>query len=326
MTVQRANRNRTITLSKTDISRYAGLCTQSYTENSIICGDTFEMVEKLPSSFVDLLIVDPPYNLSKTYGTNSFKKKEDGEYNLFTHNWLKAVKRILKSNATIYVCSDWQTSLIVGSVLGEYFTIQNRITWQREKGRGALHNWKNAMEDIWFATVSSKEYTFNVDEVKMRRRVMAPYKVDGLPKDWIVDENGNYRDTFPSNFWDDISIPYWSMPENTDHPTQKPEKLFAKLILASSNPNDMVFDPFLGSGTSVVVAKKLGRRFIGIESEAEYCAFAQKRLEMADENTAIQGYVDGIFWERNSLALQQKFSSKLFPSNPRVSQGDLGLY
>ena len=114
------------------------------------------------------------------------------------------------------------------------------------------------MEDIWFATLSNK-YTFNVDDVKIRRKVIAPYRIEGKPKDWTETEDGNFRDTCPSNFWDDISVPYWSMSENTAHPTQKPEKLIAKLILASSNADDFIFDPFLGSGTTSVVAKKLGR-------------------------------------------------------------------
>jgi site-specific DNA-methyltransferase (adenine-specific) len=162
------------------------------------------------------------------------------------------------------------------------------------------------MEDIWFATVSPKEYTFHVEDVKMRRRVIAPYRVNGIPKDWIEGAEGNFRDTHPSNFWDDISIPYWSMAENTDHPTQKPEKLIAKLILASSDPGGIVFDPFAGSGTSAVVAKKLGRRFLCIEREGVYCALAQKRLETADKNTAIQGYTGGVFWERNTLKEQQQ--------------------
>ena len=89
------------------------------------------------------------------------------------------------------------------------------------------------------------------------------------------------------------------MAENTDHPTQKPEKLIAKLILASSDEGDVVFDPFLGSGTTAVVAKKLNRKFIGIEKEKEYVALALTRLEMADENTQIQGFEDGIFKPRN---------------------------
>jgi len=218
---------------------------------------------------------------------------------------VKAILPLLRENATIYVCCDWASSPTIGSVLKKYFHIQNRITWQREKGRGALSNWKNCMEDIWFATKSSK-YTFNVDAVKIRRKVIAPYKVDGKPKDWEETEDGNFRNTYPSNFWDDISIPYWSMPENTAHPTQKPEKLLAKLILASSNPGDIVFDPFLGSGSTSVAAKKLNRHYVGIEINKQYCVWAEKRLEMADSDTSIQGYTNGVFWERNTNALQKK--------------------
>ena len=98
------------------------------------------------------------------------------------------------------------------------------------------------------------------------------------------------------------------MPENTAHPTQKSEKLIAKIMLASSNEGDVVFDPFLGSGTTSVVAKKLNRHFIGIEKEEQYCVWAEQRLEMAETNKDIQGYVNGVFWERNSL-LEQKRSN-----------------
>jgi len=95
------------------------------------------------------------------------------------------------------------------------------------------------------------------------------------------------------------------MPENTDHPTQKPEKLMAKLILASTARGGYVFDPFLGSGTTAVVSRKLGRRFLGIERETEYCCWALKRLNNAASNSSIQGYADGVFWERNSLSNQK---------------------
>jgi site-specific DNA-methyltransferase (adenine-specific) len=317
-TKQRAGRNRTIVLDELEVASYLDMCTGMHdfvradgdVINGIIHADIFDVLSALPDNIVDLLIVDPPYNLSKVYGSKSFDKMDCEEYIRFTRQWLVGINHTLKPTASIYVCSDWQTSMITGSILDEFYTIQNRITWQREKGRGAMRNWKNSMEDIWFATVSPNRYTFNVETVKMRRRVIAPYRVDGVPKDWVEGEDGNYRDTYPSNFWDDISIPYWSMSENTDHPTQKPEKLFAKLVLASSNPNDVVLDPFVGSGTSAVVAKKLGRRYIGIEREAEYCAYAQKRLEMSDANKSIQGYEDGVFWERNTLAQQQKLNSK----------------
>jgi len=115
-----------------------------------------------------------------------------------------------------------------------------------------------------------------------------------------------FRITYPSNLWTDITIPFWSMPENTDHPTQKPEKLLAKIILASSNKGDFIFDPFLGSGTTAVVAKKLERNYSGIEIDKEFCCIAQKRLELAENDNSIQGYYNNVFWERNSLSEMNK--------------------
>ena len=264
-----------------------------------LLGDTFEILSLMPEKFIDLLIVDPPYNIDKDFHGNKFKKSADSIYEEYTKAWIEKVLPLLKNTASVYVCCDWKSSIVIASVLKRYFYIQNRITWQREKGRGALYNWKNGMEDIWFATVS-KDYTFNVDAVKTRRRVVAPYKIDGKPKDWEETDEGNFRNTHPSNFWDDISIPYWSMPENTAHPTQKPEKLLAKLILASSNEKDIVLDPFLGSGSTSVCAKKLGRHYVGIEQNEQYCVWSEKRLEMADSDKRIQGYEDGVFWERNA--------------------------
>ena len=228
------------------------------------------------------------------------------------------------------MCGDWKCTSSLQRAIEKELTIINRITWQREKGRGAKSNWKNGMEDIWFAVKNPNDYYFDVEAVMMKRRVLAPYKVDGKPKDWDEGEDGNFRLTYPSNFWDDISIPFWSMPENTDHPTQKSEKLYAKLVLASSKEGDVVFDPFLGSGTASVVAKKLNRKYCGIELNEEYSMWAEKRLEMADTDKTIQGYADGVFWERNTLSLQQKLAkkspveevSKLAPKPRKVSSSE----
>ena len=198
-------------------------------DNTVVCGDFFEAVKKIKPESVDLCIADPPYNLRKDFGGEVFSQKSDMEYIEFTRKWLTGIKRVLKPTASVYICCDWKTGILLGNVLGEFFTVRNRITWQREKGRGAASNWKNSMEDIWFCTVSDK-YTFCLDAVKQRRRVKAPYRVDGLPKDWNETEQGNFRLTCPSNFWDDITVPFWSMEENTAHPTQKPEKLMAKLF------------------------------------------------------------------------------------------------
>jgi site-specific DNA-methyltransferase (adenine-specific) len=277
--------------------------------NKTILGDTFEILDKLPKRFADLIIADPPYNLNKDYDGKKFVAVNDEEYRQYTVQWVEKLKPLMKENASIYVCCDWKSSLIIGDVLKKYFKIQNRITWQREKGRGAHANWKNSMEDIWFAT-NGEKYTFNLDAVKVRKKVIAPYKKEGKPKGWEQTADGNFRDTCPSNFWDDISVPYWSMSENTAHPTQKPEKLLAKLILASSNENDVVFDPFLGSGSTSVVCKKLNRKFCGIEQNERYCIWCEKRLQDAEKNKSIQGFSDGVFWERNSCSAQKKAEKK----------------
>jgi site-specific DNA-methyltransferase (adenine-specific) len=237
--------------------------------------------------------------LSKNFGAEKFSRKTSDEYETWLDSWLQLCVRLLKPTASIYICGDWRSGAAIQRVGSKYFQLRNRITWEREKGRGAKTNWKNAAEDIWFFTISDN-YTFNLDAVKQRRRVIAPYKIDGEPKDWSETVNGNFRDTHPSNIWTDISVPFWSMPENTDHPTQKPEKLLAKIILASTNKDDLILDPFAGSGTTAVAAKKLGRKFVAIESDENYCLLAQKRLELAERDNSIQGFSDGVFWERNS--------------------------
>ncbi|CAN5389747.1 hypothetical protein BH10ACI2_BH10ACI2_07540 [soil metagenome] len=267
--------------------------------NKVICGDSFSLVEKLTFATFDLLFADPPYNLTKAFGKESFRERSSDEYEDWLDSWISKCVPLLKPTASIYICGDWRSSAAIQRVGSRYFKLQNRITWEREKGRGAKQNWKNTAEDIWYFTVSD-DFTFNLDAVKVRRKVLAPYKENGSPKDWQMGKNGNYRDTHPSNIWTDISVPFWSMPENTDHPTQKPEKLLAKIILASTNPGDLVIDPFAGSGTTAVVAKKLDRNFVVIESDEQYCLLAQKRVEMAAIEPTIQGFSDKVFWERNS--------------------------
>jgi len=309
---QKAPRNRTLVLTEDDRVKYSTTAIALSQKTKIgdviditINQDLLTAASFLPPNFVDLLIADPPYNLNKTFNGNGFKKKGFDEYEDYTRKWLSEIVHTLKPSSTIYVCSDWETSLSIYKVLSEFFIVRNRITWEREKGRGAKSNWKNCSEDIWFCT-RNNDYFFNAEAVKLKRKVIAPYKENGKPKDWAEEENGNFRLTSPSNLWTDISIPFWSMPENTDHPTQKPEKLIAKLILASSKPDDVVFDPFLGSGTTSVVAKKLGRRYLGIELNNEYACLAEKRLEMAERDKTIQGYSGGFFWERNTLAMQKR--------------------
>ena len=303
----KAPRNRTITLLDSErkvyrrnllkISRPVSL---EQILNKIINQDFFELIDFLPLNSVDLLFIDPPYNLTKTFNTHSFKQLSITQYMDWMESWLKKLTKLLKSTTSIYICGDWRSSSAIHQLCEKYFIVRNRITFEREKGRGAKKDWKNNSEDIWFCTVSNN-FTFNADAVKLKRKVIAPYRENGNPKDWAEETDGKYRLTYPSNIWTDITIPFWSMTENTLHPTQKPEKLLAKIILASSNEGDTVFDPFAGVGTAGVVAKKLKRNFTMIEIDEEYCLYAQKRLQMAEKNPAIQGYADGVFWERNTL-------------------------
>ena len=310
---KRAPRNRTVRLTTDEhkscaqrILRLREPASVAEVLDRTICQDALEAVQLLPSQFVDLLVLDPPYNLSKSFNGTEFKKRSTADYAAWLDERIAAFRRVLKLTASIYICSEWNSSAAVFSVAEKYFAVRNRITWEREKGRGSASNWKNCSEDIWFCTASDS-YTFNVDAVKLKRRVLAPYTDgQGIPKDWDASVDGRFRFTHPSNLWTDITVPFWSMRENTDHPTQKPEKLIAKLVLASSNPGDVVLDPFLGSGTTSVVAKKLARRYVGIELEDDYCCLAEKRLDIAGQDGAIQGYCDGVFWERNSHADQRE--------------------
>jgi site-specific DNA-methyltransferase (adenine-specific) len=308
---KRASRNRTLSLTPREQTVYVSRCLQMRESvhlndviNKTINQDLFSMLEFLPSGSFDLIIADPPYHLTKTFNGRTFRWKTLQDYEDYLESWIPEMVRLLKPQGSMYICGDWRSSSAIHRVAEKYLKIQNRITWEREKGRGALSNWKNSSEDIWFCT-KSNDYYFNVDAVKLKRKVVAPYKQNGKPKDWQETDEGNFRLTHPSNLWTDISVPFWSMAENTDHPTQKPEKLLAKMILASSKEDGVVFDPFLGSGTTSVVAKKLGRRYVGVEIDETYCALAEKRLELVDDAKGIQGYQDGVFLERNTLTLQQ---------------------
>lgn len=252
-----APRNRTLTLTDAERRLEVPRLEQRAEPGRIYCADALEGLSRSPAA--DLLFADPPYDAAPE----------------FHEAWIAAAATVVRPGGSIYVCCDWRFSGWIHDVLARVFTVQNRITWRREKGRGAARNWKQNMEDVWFAT-KGKDYTFNV--VKWKKPVVAPYRVAGKPKDWVEEDGERFRMTSPSNIWTDLCVPFWSMPENTPHPYQKPEKLLQRVIEASSRPGDLVIDPFLGSGTTAVVAARLGRRYIGFEREADWVRIALKRL------------------------------------------------
>ncbi len=307
----RGERNQTLTLSPEEIPALEERVVRvdaiqvplspGQMRDRIFCGNMAELLPLLPDRFADLIFLDPPYNINKVYNGQQWKEQSDDKYEAWMETWIGNLLDKLSPTGSVYLCGDWKNTAVLQRVLSRHLTILNRITWQREKGRGASKNWKNGMEDIWFAVADPHHYYFDIEAVKVRRRVKAPYRTDGMPRDWQETEDGKFRDTCPSNFWDDITVPFWSMTENTEHPTQKPEKLLAKLLLASCPKDGIVLDPFVGSGTTPVTAKKLGFHWVGVEREMHYCLLAEKRLQLADDNKTIQGFKDGVFWERNSI-------------------------
>ena len=187
---KKASRNRTIELSESDRERLRlRVVTDSKNINHsiphqlTICGDYSRIVPELPVGFIDLLILDPPYNLNKSFNGRKFNRRSVEDYSSYLEEIITNLKPLLKDTASIYICGDWHTSASIFEVASRYFIVRNRITWEREKGRGAKTNWKNSSEDIWFCT-ASEDHTFNVEAVKLRRKVLAPY----------TDENGNPKD------------------------------------------------------------------------------------------------------------------------------------
>jgi site-specific DNA-methyltransferase (adenine-specific) len=253
-----APRNRTLFLTETERHEPVPPLPASPLPDHLYCGDAMEGLRRAPPA--DLIFADPPYDAQAGWHAG----------------WIAECARVLRPNGSIYVCCDWKISGVLQSILERHLTIRNRITWRREKGRGARRNWKQNMEDLWFAT-KGDDYTFNL--VKWKKPVIAPYRVNGRPKDWIEAGGERYRMTHPSNIWIDLCVPFWSMAENTPHPYQKPEKLVARVVEASSRPGDLVIDPFVGSGTTAVVARRLGRRFLGFDIEPDHIRLALKRLK-----------------------------------------------
>lgn len=280
--------NKTIRLTAADLEatvRAVGSTDQPQF-STIYHGDVLEFLGKIQPSTFDLIIADPPYNLGIDFGNDSDNRTDD-EYRSWVRSWIDGMVSAGGENASFYVFCDWRYSGFYQTALEDAgLRIMNRITWKREKGRGAARNWKQNMEDIWFAVKDPKEYTFNIDAVKLRKKVIAPYRENGEPKDWMTEQDGSrIRMTHPSNIWTDFTVPFWSMPENTEHPTQKPEALIERIIAASSNRGDAVLDLFSGSGTTSVIARKLGRKFIGVEMNEEYVRLGMKRLALIEESS-----------------------------------------
>jgi modification methylase len=249
--------------------------------NSVIQGDTIQLLRGLPAESVDLIFADPPYNLqlanrltrpdqSLVDGVDDHWDKfaDFSSYDVFTRDWLSAARNSMKPQATIFVIGSYHNIFRVGAIMQDLgFWILNDIVWRKSnpmpnfKGR----RFTNAHETmIWAARdAGAKNYTFNYEVLK------AANEDCQMRSDWLLPIC-----TGAERLKDDAG--------RKTHPTQKPEALLARAILAASHPGDLVLDPFFGSGTTGAVAKRLRRDYLGFEREHAYVAAAERRIQAID--------------------------------------------
>jgi len=229
----------------------------------MIHGDCLEVLKGISSESVDLIVTDPPYNLSKDYGNNNDSLSHD-EYIEFSRKWLTEAKRVLKPTGTIYVFMGVRyisyIYMIMEQELELYFN--SWITWTYTQGVGKTKGFSPRHDDILMFT-KTKQFKFNLDSIR-------------IPQKFYRSVN-NMRGANPGNVWE-FSHVHYCQENRQDHPTQKPEALFERMILASSDEGSVVLDPFSGSGTTLRVCQQLKRQGVGIEINDEYVAMTNERL------------------------------------------------
>lgn len=230
----------------------------------LICGDAAEEMRKLPANSIDLIVTDPPYNLSKDYG-NNLDNLEFEDYLNFSRHWLSEAYRVLKGTGTIYVFMGMRYISYIYTIMEQELgmTFNSWITWHYTQGIGKIKGFSPRHDDILMFTKDPQQYTFNIDDIR-------------VPQKFYRSVN-NMRGANPGNVWE-FSHMHYCNKNRKQHPTQKPEGLFERMILASSSPGDTVLDPFSGSGTALRVCQQTDRNGIGIEINPEYIEMAKRRL------------------------------------------------
>ncbi len=257
-------------------------------------GDAIIWLSSIPDNSIDMVFADPPYNIKKAQWDMFHSSNA---YIQWCMEWIAQVHRILKPTGTFYICgfSEIIAELVVPSLA--YFKGLKWLIWHYKNKANLGKDWGRSHESILHFR-KSNDFVFNVDSIRMPYHThilkypehpqaeSSQYSNNGKKHDWTPHPDG-------SKAKDVIEIPTTcnGMHEKTPHPTQKPEELLRKLILASSNPGDIVLDPFVGSGTTAVCAKQLRRKWLGCDSQAEYLNWAVKRLEQVD-NSTIEYWID----------------------------------
>lgn len=230
----------------------------------IINSDSVKFFKEIPTESIDLIIADPPYNLGKDYGNDS-DNLEFEDYLSFSKKWLNEAYRVLKPNGTLYIFMGVRFISYIYQILDIELKMNfnSWITWHYTQGIGKTKGFSPRHDDILMFT-KTKKFTFNLDDIK-------------IPQKYYRERN-NMRGANPGDVWEFSHIHYCNK-NRKNHPTQKPEGIIERMILASSNENDTILDPFAGSGTTLRVAQILNRKAIGIELNPEYCDNIKERLK-----------------------------------------------
>ena len=232
-------------------------------EIDLRCGNAAELLKTLETESIDLIVADPPYNLGKDYGNNHDLKGFE-EYILFTREWLSEAKRVLKPEGSIYVFMGVRFISYLYDIMDRDLKLffNSWIVWHYTQGMGKTKGFSPRHDDILVFN-KGKNFTFNLDDIRVPQK--------------FYRERNNMRGANPGDVWQ-FSHVHYSNPNRQNHPTQKPEGVIERIVLASSNKGDIVLDPFSGSGTTLRVCQQLGRKAIGFELNPEYVAMTEQRL------------------------------------------------
>lgn len=243
--------------------------------NQIICADVFEGLSQIPENSVDLIFIDPPYNIGKKFDTTIDKWNSDEEYLTWCYNWIDACINKLKITGSMYIMTSTQFMPYFDIYIRSKLTILSRIIWNYDSsGVQAKKYYGSMYEPILFCVKDKKRYCFNADDILIEAKTGSKRKLIDYRKPIPTQYN---TEKVPGNVWNFPRVRY-RMDEYENHPTQKPVALLERIIKASSNEGEVVLDPFSGTFTTSYVANLLGRKSIGIDISEEYFKIGLRRV------------------------------------------------
>ncbi len=266
----------------------------------LIHGDALVKLDLIPDNSVDLVFADPPYNIGKNFSGLIDKWETEEKYLEWSYNWITKIISKLKPNGSLYLMSSTQCMPYFDLFIRKKMAILSRIIWYYDSSGVQAKNYYGSLyEPILHCVMSKEHYTFNSTDILVEAKTGSKRKLIDYRKSFPALYSSS---KVPGNVWNIPRVRY-RMEEYEEHPSQKPESLLERIILASSNVGDIVLDPFSGTFTTGSVAKRLKRRFIGIEIQEDYYKIGLRRLNLANEYNGQNLYKPLKSYEKNEQTL-----------------------